>query len=79
LLGHWRRRSRRSDVVIFASTSQVNDVVVVSVLQNAEEISFAQAFTVASEKLAGDGANLTRARGYVTNGSPHQIERFLAC
>jgi hypothetical protein len=52
---------------------------VVSVLKNAEEISFAQAFTVASEKLAGYEANLTRARGYITNGSPHKIERFLAC
>ena len=77
LLGDRRRWSGRRYIVIFAATAEVDDVVVVSVLKNAQEVSFAQAFTVASEELARRRANLTRARGSVTNGSTNEIERVL--
>jgi hypothetical protein len=78
LLGNRRRGSRWSDIVIFTATAEVDDVVVVSVLKNAEEISFAQTLTVAAEEIARRGTNLTRARGCITNSSTHEIESFFA-
>ena len=78
LLRHRCSLGCRGYIVIFATAAQVDDVVVVSILKNAQKVSFAQAFTVASEELARCRANLTRARGSVTNGPTNEIERILA-
>jgi hypothetical protein len=78
LLGDGRRWSGRRYIVILAAPAEIHDVVVVSVLENAQEVSFAQAFTVASEELARRRANLARARGSVANGPTNKIERVLA-
>jgi hypothetical protein len=50
----------------------------VSVLQDAQEVSFAKALAVAPEELARRGAHLTRAGSFVVHGTPHEIERFLS-
>ena len=79
LLAHRCRWRGESDLVISATTAQVDDVGIVRVLKDAQEIPFAQALAVASEKLAGGGANLTRARGSsLAYGATNEIEGFFA-
>jgi hypothetical protein len=73
-----RRRGGRN-LVVAPAPAEIDQVGVVRVLQDPQEIPFAQALAVSTEKLARRGANLTCSRGSsFVHGPANQIERLLS-
>ena len=56
---------RQRDLVVIAATTQIDDVAVVRVLQDADEVALAQALAVATEKLERLLAHATRRNGAI--------------
>jgi len=81
LVSDWSRRCSGSDFVIRASPTEIDDIGVVSVLQNAREVAVAQALAVASEQLARDNARLAganRCPSIRADGATNEVKRLLA-
>src|SRR5206468_4053542 len=77
----WSRRCGGSDFVIGSSPTEIDEIGIVSVLQNAREVAVAEALAVASEQLARDNASLAganRCASIRADSATNEVKRFFA-
>src|SRR6266487_3298999 len=81
LVADWSRRCGGSDFIIGASPTEIDEIGIVSVLQNAREVAVAQALAVASEQLARNNASLAganRCASIRADSATNEVKRFFA-
>src|SRR5438552_1729450 len=79
LVADWSRWRSGSDFVIGATPTEIDDIGVVRVLQNAREVALAQALAIASEQLARDNAGLAganRCTSVRADSAANEVKRF---
>ena len=63
LVGHWSRLRGHGDLIVVTPTTQVDDIAVVRVLEDAHEIPLAEALAIPPQQLERLLANVARGNG----------------